>query len=62
MSEEVKEKIDHPVPCPPNPRWVAKMLTVYPKGVAKKLEPYRNCPNVAKEIEKILNEEGRESG
>lgn len=56
---EVKKEVGHPVPCPVNPRWVAKMLTVYPKGMAKKLEPYRNCPNVVKEIEKILREERR---
>ena len=55
MAEENKQALSYPTP-PLNPRWVAKMLTLYPKGMAKKLEPYRNCPNVAKEIEKILKE------
>jgi len=60
MAKELNKKAEHSIPCPPNPRWVAKMLTIYPPGVAKKLEPYRKCPNVAKEIERILKEESKE--
>lgn len=51
---------EHFTPCPMNPTWVAKMLSVLPEGSQGKLAKYKKCPNVEAELERIRKAMGGE--